>query len=144
MTKQDQLEVLQRFHKICGKDSPSDELKDLYRQLVTEEYGEFCDPENDINEVKEALDLIIVAGGFLNACGINISDALAAVNESNMSKFVLEREVETQLEYFRSIGVPVEERPVEEGLFGIYRLSDGKLMKPTGYAKVDEAKEFWL
>ena len=86
-------------------------------------------------------NLIVVAGGFIAAHGININQVLGLVNESNMSKFLIADEAEDELKKWPAH--KVDARPVCFDLFGIYRLSDGKLLKPSKYGAVDESVNFW-
>lgn len=73
--------------------------KNLYANLIGEESQEFFDEWNDcwfdfslakdktlINAIKEAIDVIYVATGFLNSCNIDVEAAWSAVHDSNMAK----------------------------------------------------------
>lgn len=80
----DQLDFINKSGQ-SGKD-----LKSLYASLIHEEAVEFekaFDDEPLINQIKESLDVIYVAAGFVNAVLGNKSiDAWDAVHRSNLAK----------------------------------------------------------
>lgn len=80
----DQLDFINKSGQ-SGKD-----LKVLYAALIHEEAMEFesaWDDEPLINAVKEAVDVIYVAAGFVNAVlGDKAIEAWGAVHASNMAK----------------------------------------------------------
>ena len=62
----------------------------LYESLVDEEYGEFymaCEsPEPLENQIKEAIDLIVVTVGWLISQGIDTQKAWDIVHANNLAK----------------------------------------------------------
>lgn len=141
-----ELKTLQRFHKCV---LPEGDAAKLYEELVDSEHNEFVD-EVGSEKVKEAVDVIVVAAGYLNAVGIDIERALALVNENNFSKLCLVSEVQESLDFYRDKGVDVFEKEVDNGLFGIYSAKDqtvdgykyekNKLLKPKHYKKLNSGE----
>ncbi len=90
----------------------------LYASLIDEEYNEFTEEEfylgdkGGANSVKEALDLIYVAAGYLNVCiGVDKAEKCwDALQTNNMSKTVDGKLVKNDA---------------------------GKVIKPEGYVKLD-------
>ena len=92
---------------------PNTSERTLRMKLITEEFNELCDAEenNDLTEVADALaDIIYIACGTAVSYGIPLDKVFAEVHRSNMAKLV-------------------DGKP-------IYR-EDGKVMKPEGWTPPD-------
>jgi predicted HAD superfamily Cof-like phosphohydrolase len=84
----------------------------LYTKLIDEEVREFfdADAECDITEMADAcIDIIVVALGKLRAMGLDPQPLWDEVHRSNMAKFI------------------------HDGVPGIKRRPDGKILKPEGW-----------
>lgn len=61
----------------------------LYLDLIQEEYTEFARaPELSAEDVKEAVDMLVVTIGYLYSIGVDAEEAWRRVHASNMSKLV--------------------------------------------------------
>jgi len=75
-------------------DKQDEKQAELYDDLIDEEYYEFCtslgftgsNEEPKENQIKEAIDLIVVTAGWLNSQGIDAQKAWDLVHANNMAK----------------------------------------------------------
>ncbi len=58
----------------------------LYTSLISEEVNEFFDAETAAEDVKEAIDILVVTLGFLLSTGIDVQKAWDLVHANNMLK----------------------------------------------------------
>lgn len=176
-----ELERVAQFQRLIKPAQMSaEEVFKLYAtKLAPEEIGEALTAENKGNKVKEACDVIVVLIGLdpdaikmenmnfsdflLNAtinylhlivgCTANRERALKAVNDSNFSKLVLKDELDSELAYFKKLGIEVYTSNLDDQYLGIYsaknqtvndkKYTANKLLKPSKYAPVDESINFW-
>ena len=92
---------------------PSQDVRDLRKNLLAEEWQEYTDAEsaNDLVEIADALaDIIYIACGTAVAYGIPLDKVFAEVHRSNMAKLV-------------------------DGK--VIRREDGKVLKPAGWTPPD-------
>ena len=116
-------EMVKEYAKVSGQ-KPD---KNLYEDLIAEEYDEWCFAvelrssemrnhyvQNYIpeNELKELADLLYVIYGYANARGWDVAEALRRVHENNMGRM------------YQPDGT-------------IKRRADGKIEKNKAYPKVD-------
>lgn len=108
------------FHNIfnCYKSDypelPSDEIRDLRKRLLKEEYEEFleAEDENDLVGIADALaDIMYIVLGTAVSYGIPIDEVFDEVHRSNMSK------------------VGEDGKPIHR--------EDGKILKGKNYFKPD-------
>ncbi len=67
----------------------NDEQKNLYEDLIEEEMHEFFESLIDgprQEQIKEAIDILVVTVGWLLSAGVDAAEAWRRVHESNMSK----------------------------------------------------------
>lgn len=103
------------FMHSCGQTIyiDNDEQKDLYEALIEEETHEFFVSVLDgprEEQIKEAIDILVVTVGWLLSAGVDAEEAWRRVNESNMSKLTDGKLVKRE---------------------------DGKVLKPEGYKPPD-------
>jgi len=75
-------------------DKQDEKQAELYDDLIDEEYYEFCtslgftgsNEEPKENQIKEAIDLIVVTAGWLNSQGIDAQKAWDLVHANNLKK----------------------------------------------------------
>jgi len=110
---------VENFHRAFGQrigekpELPDVSERTLRMKLITEEFNELCDAEqdNDIVEIADALaDIIYIALGTAVAYGIPLDTIFDEVHRSNMAKFV-------------------------DGK--VIRREDGKVQKPEGWSPPD-------
>ena len=78
-------ETLNNFFKITHLNK--DNLDQLYKSLITEEFNEFMqEPERSPNQFKELCDLIWVSIQFANAQGYDLEKGMQALCEEYKSK----------------------------------------------------------
>lgn len=126
----ERLEMRQKFHmtafeeqaffmRACGhtthEGNPAQ--ADLYRNLISEEFGELCEAEVADDEVEEfdaVLDLIVVLIGYGLSRGWPMDEGWAEVMRSNMAK-------------------------IDPYSGSVRRREDGKTLKPEGWTPPDLA-----
>lgn len=127
-----ELERLKHWHQVCrDPDQTKEQVIELYKKCIVEEYDEYKDAETIQNEVKELGDIVVVAVGKMMAHGADPVEVLKIVNDSNFSKYIKRDElvaIDEEKEYYRE---------VETGLFALHRRSDGKMLKGPKYVKGD-------
>lgn len=65
------------------------EQMNLYVELIREEFGEFMATDGVTpDDIKEAIDIIVVTIGYLYSIGVDAEEAWRRVHASNMSKLV--------------------------------------------------------
>lgn len=114
----------------------------LYARLVEEEYSEFAKAHSRVDKqqgaidaleltemIDGAVDLVVVAKGFLLSLGVNPQDVMREVWDTNLAK--VGKELDVSGELVRVIPVP--------GVV-LKRREDGKLLKPDGWKPPDFAK----
>lgn len=102
----------------AAEQKADDATSALYSRLIDEEVRELfdADMEGDITEVADAcIDIIVVTLGKLRAMGLNPQPLWDEVHRSNMAKFV------------------------HDGVPGIKRRADGKILKPDDWTPPDIA-----
>lgn len=110
------------FMNICGQ-QPSQEMADLYKSLIDEEYQELLDAwkdrdgslENTAEIADACIDIIYVVSGLMHSMGLNPKAFWDEVQRSNLSKAVR----------------------LADGSYQIIRRDDGKIQKPETYSKPD-------
>ena len=176
----------QHYQEMINQGKSSEEIVSLYMRLMKEEFNELHDAiaEGDLRKiVKEACDLNIVCEpvtdnppsyntliyanmmssfsfGYITDLLVFKYKALRAIEvvvESNYSKLILEDELDDADYHFRSLGIDVEYRALDDGIYGAFSKKDqtaivkgeekffaeGKLMKGPHYKPVDESTDFW-
>lgn len=111
------------FLQACGQhhaNSPTghNELSDLYKKLILEEYTEFieaCMEDNDAEQLDACFDMMWVIIGYMKARGWDCEAAWDEGAKSNLSK--IDRETGK-----------------------VIRREDGKILKPEGWKPPDFAK----
>lgn len=116
------VENVRMFHKTFGFEIkelpgvPDEKTKQLRKDLIVEEFTEYCEASNtnDVVGVADALaDLLYVVYGAALAWGIPIKEVFNEVHRSNMTKVCPDGK--------------------------IMRLSNGKVVKPLNYSPPDVA-----
>lgn len=112
------------FMNICGQ-QPSNQMADLYKGLVDEEYQELLGAWDEFNgdrtcekmaEVTDAcMDLVYVTSGLMHSLGLDPQAFWDEVQRSNLSKASL----------------------LPDGSYRIERREDGKIKKPQSYSPPD-------
>ena len=93
----------------------SDDVKKLYKKLITEEYNELMAEENcTADDFKELCDLIWVCIQYANSCEYDLSKGMEALFDEYASKLY-----------------------TKEGKYEPLFREDGKLLKNTGFVKAD-------
>ena len=95
------------FIEACDQETNSTN-GDLYANLVTEEFEEFWQAENDVERLDACMDLIWVILGYCYMRGYNIDGAWAEVARSNLSK-------------------------IDATTGKVIKREDGKVLKPEGW-----------
>ena len=83
----DQMQFMQACEQTVY--SHNTDQTDLYESLISEETLEFFNAlENDDRQeqIKEAIDILVVTVGWLLSAGVDAAEAWRRVHESNMSK----------------------------------------------------------
>lgn len=83
----DQMQFMQACEQTVYTDN--DDQKSLYQDLIEEEKDEFSESliEGSRQEqIKEAIDILVVTVGWLLSAGVDAAEAWRRVHESNMSK----------------------------------------------------------
>ena len=94
------------------------DLMALYRRLISEEYKEFIEEDDgSVKAFKELLDLIWVCIQYANAAGYDLDAGMKLLIKEYESKF-----------------------RTKEGEFKPIFREDGKLLKNTGFKKLDLTK----
>ena len=81
---------------------------------------------------------------------INLDAAFQLVHESNMSKLCTTDELKPTMAKYEAIGVTLEIKPVQDGLFAVFSATDhpdypkGKLLKSVGYHEPDWSGDEWI
>lgn len=77
-----------QFMHACGQTTNhlNAEQIELYQTLIHEEHVEFFGAENRAEQIKEAIDILVVTVGWLLSAGVDAAEAWRRVHESNMSK----------------------------------------------------------
>ena len=105
------------FLNACDQ-KPSESNSDLYKELIKEEYSEFCDAEAVCDEVEQldaCMDMIWVILGFCHMKVYDIQGAWDEVVKTNMAK-------------------------VDPVTGKVRRREDGKILKPEGWSPPDMSK----
>lgn len=150
------LEMVKQFHEAFGlpvyynPNQVSNEDFELRINLLEEELNELKDAKNgDLNEIKENVldalcDLQYVLSGAILQLGFKevFNEAFTAVHKSNMSKvfkYENEKQLEDEINYLReNYGwYTFEIVTAGKNKSIIRRLSDGKILKPSGYSPVN-------
>ncbi len=108
------------FMTACSQDVGKENLAqaDMYRILIGEEYQEFCEAYDNMDEVETAdacIDMIVVIIGYMHSRGWPIDNLWAEVHKSNMAK-------------------------VDPATGKVVRREDGKILKPEGWQAPDIRK----
>lgn len=126
---------LKRYHNEADLDSISNQL-DFIEEELEETIQAFV--HGDAVEVLDgACDLFVTVAGLLQKLelnGMKVEEALARVNENNLSKFATVEEFDKHPDMCPPNAVPTE------GAFNrvvFKREYDGKVMKPTTYTAVN-------
>lgn len=167
---------LNRFHELTNCGRSREQIIADYRDYVLDELRELQEARTSPSIVKEICDVIVVCQPLINvgsqhdkdlhqklqesmkqfiaSHGINWWNALSKVNDSNMSKFIFDNEIEHADQHFNKMGIQVVIEPVDEELYGCFSNKDqevngksypaGKLLKPHSYYELDESIEWWL
>lgn len=105
------------FMRACGhttnKSNPAQ--ADMYRNLISEEFGELCEAEaaeDTVEEFDAVLDLIVVLIGYGLSRGWPMDEGWAEVMRSNMAK-------------------------IDPYSGSVRRREDGKILKPEGWTPPD-------
>lgn len=110
-----------QFHETAGvpiqdaPELPGEDRRKLRRELLEEEFREYCEAESDddLVEIADALgDMMVIIAGTALEYGIPINDVMAEIQRSNLAKF-----------------------PGGQ----VLRRSDGKILKPDGWEPPDVA-----
>jgi predicted HAD superfamily Cof-like phosphohydrolase len=101
------------FMRACGQTTQdaNPAQATLYRDLISEEFGELCEAEVAKDEVEEfdaVLDLIVVLIGYGLSRGWPMNEGWAEVMRSNMAK-------------------------IDPATGAVRRRDDGKILKPEGW-----------
>ena len=116
------------FMEVTGQ-KPSEDMVELYMDLVDEEMNELCNAygSNDAVAMADgAIDLIYVTIGLLHSMGLNPQPLWDEVQRSNMSKFLIEPCV--------FCGTKGCEHCDGKGeFFKVLRREDGKILKGPKY-----------
>jgi phosphoribosyl-ATP pyrophosphohydrolase len=121
-----------KFMDITGQ-KPSEEMIELYMDLIDEEMNELCNAYgvNDVVEMADgAIDLIYVTIGLLHSMGLDPQALWDEVQRSNMSKFLVEACVfcgTKGCEHCNGTGE----------FFKVLRREDGKILKGPKYKAPD-------
>jgi len=125
------------------------DLVRLKMDLITEEFHELevAVRNHDLKETVDALaDLEYVIKGFALSLGVDLDKAFALVHESNMSKICkTEQEAkDTVIHYLEKINrgdktydSPCYRQDKDTGLYIVFNLSTGKVLKSIHYQPVD-------
>ena len=108
--------VLDKFHEDTGQIDDLKTMYSLYYKLMKEEEKEFFEAENcSLDQLKEALDVIVVTYGC--------AKAIAALHDVDLKPFwdELDRELKSKYQL--------------DGTF--LRREDGKILKPSTFKKAD-------
>ena len=111
------------FLAACGQShpnypSPENELSDLYKKLIMEEYSEFIEADlanDDVERLDACFDMMWVIIGYMKARGWDCEQAWDEGAKSNLSK-------------------------IDPTTGMVTRRADGKIMKPEGWKPPDFAK----
>jgi len=120
------------FMEITGQ-QPSEDMVELYMDLIDEEMNELCNAYGSNNTVEMAdgaIDLIYVTIGLLHAMGLDPKPLWDEVQRSNMSKFLVEACV-----FCGTKGCDHCDGKGE--FFKVLRREDGKILKGPGYKAPD-------
>ncbi len=101
-------DMVEEYQAVSGQEAD----RDLYENLIVEEYNEWAYTLGDKEEIKELSDLVYVIYGYAYARGWDLDEAIKRVHENNMGRM---------------------RQP--DGT--IKRREDGKIMKNKSYPKVD-------
>lgn len=166
---------LDHYHDLMHGGDYNNKVLGVYEDLVIEEFGEFQEAGTLGNKIKEAVDVIVVTRplirfgselsvwgnyavsqavkGFLRARDVNWCVALHKVNESNLSKFILENEIDEAVAHFSSLNISVDIKDIGDGYFCAFssrtqevdgkRYKGGKGLKGPNYHAIDESTEWW-
>lgn len=120
------------FMEITGQ-KPSEDMVELYMDLIDEEMNELCNAYgvNDVVEMADgAIDLIYVTIGLLHSMGLDPQALWDEVQRSNMSKFLVEACV-----FCGTKGCDHCNGTGE--FFKVLRREDGKILKGPRYKAPD-------
>lgn len=143
------LEKVEQFHKTFGLpvlDEPEipEDRKQLRANLIMEEAAELEEAilEGDLTGVlKEASDLLYVLHGMVLEFGLGelFEQAFDKVHKSNMTKTITKNQVVENLEYYADVkNTMCKAEEVEDEIFVLRRMSDGKVLKPLSYKPAQE------
>ena len=105
------------FLDACDQ-KPSKENVELYKNLIIEEFAEFCEAYNEGNDVEQldaCMDMIWVILGYCNMKKFDVRGAWHEVSMSNLSK-------------------------INHETGKVVRREDGKILKPEGWKPPDFSK----
>ena len=111
------------FLSACGQKhpnfpSPENELSELYKKLINEEFLEFrdaCSEKNDAEQLDACFDMMWVIIGYMKARGWDCENAWDEGAKSNLSK-------------------------IDQKTGFVKRREDGKILKPEGWTPPDLTK----
>ena len=98
----------------ASQNMSKDQLCKLYQDLITEEYYEFVAEDDPVNKQKELCDVIWTIIQYANAQGWDLEKSMSLLVQEYRSKFY-----------------------TEDGKFEPKYREDGKLLKNTGFKKLD-------
>lgn len=98
----------------ASQNMSKEQLCKLYQDLITEEYCEFITEKDPIAKQKELMDLLWVAIQYANAQGWDLDKSMSLLVQEYRSKFY-----------------------TKDGKFEPKYREDGKLLKNTGFKKLD-------
>lgn len=98
----------------ASQNMSKEQLCKLYRDLITEEYSEFIVEKDPVAKQKELCDLLWVAIQYANAQGWDLDKSMSLLVQEYRSKFY-----------------------TKDGKFEPMYREDGKLLKNTGFKKLD-------
>ena len=98
----------------ASQNMSKEQLCKLYQDLITEEFCEFITEKDPVAKQKELMDLLWVAIQYANAQGWDLDKSMSLLVQEYRSKFY-----------------------AEDGKFEPKYREDGKLLKNTGFKKLD-------